>query len=456
MFCSLLTSAILLTAVFAAVFAEPATKFKDQLVNKHNEYRKKQGATNMNKLVWSDKLANLAEKWVSRCNFEHENKGFGENLAFSTKTDDVVNIDEAMQNWYDEIKDYNYAGKKCTPMSCHYTQLVWSQTREVGCAIKKCPSMSGMGQHVKDAWYIGCWYDPKGNDMAEFPYLSGAACSACLEGQTCEDGLCAGVGKEKCEDKSPRKDCVMWEASGNCQSNKPYMEKNCRQSCGFCTGGAQQACEDLSPKCEVWKKTCESNKSFMKPNCMKTCNFCEGGKRSIYEDMESRMLADRAVDTGDCKDTRADCYDLRTSCSDSNVRADCPVTCDTCPSSRRSNLARGLLRELMMADRTVDTGDCKDTRADCHDLRTSCSNSAALRADCPVTCDTCPSSRRSDLAPLLARAALLEDLMLADRAVDTGACQDKRSDCHDQRMKCGSDPDLRKNCPVTCDTCPAQ
>ncbi|WAR24711.1 PI15-like protein [Mya arenaria] len=325
MFCSLLTSAILLTAVFAAVFAEPATKFKDQL-------------------------------------------------------------------------------------------LVWSQTREVGCAIKKCPSMSGMGQHVKDAWYIGCWYDPKGNDMAEFPYLSGAACSACLEGQTCEDGLCAGVGKEKCEDKSPRKDCVMWEASGNCQSNKPYMEKNCRQSCGFCTGG----------------------------------------KRSIYEDMESRMLADRAVDTGDCKDTRADCYDLRTSCSDSNVRADCPVTCDTCPSSRRSNLARGLLRELMMADRTVDTGDCKDTRADCHDLRTSCSNSAALRADCPVTCDTCPSSRRSDLAPLLARAALLEDLMLADRAVDTGACQDKRSDCHDQRMKCGSDPDLRKNCPVTCDTCPAQ
>ena len=42
-----------------------------------------------------------------------------------------------------------------------YLQLVWAETREVGCAIKKCPSLTAFGQRVKDAWYIGCWYDPK-------------------------------------------------------------------------------------------------------------------------------------------------------------------------------------------------------------------------------------------------------------------------------------------------------
>lgn len=72
--------------------------------------------------VWSDTLAKEADAWISRCDFKHEMKGRGENLAFNTKTDDVSNIDEAMQGWYDEIKDYNYNGKKCG-MSCHYTQV---------------------------------------------------------------------------------------------------------------------------------------------------------------------------------------------------------------------------------------------------------------------------------------------------------------------------------------------
>ena len=72
--------------------------------------------------VWSDELAGMADSWISRCNFEHENKGKGENLAFNTATDDLKNIDTAMQDWYDEIKQYNYAGKACN-MACHYTQV---------------------------------------------------------------------------------------------------------------------------------------------------------------------------------------------------------------------------------------------------------------------------------------------------------------------------------------------
>lgn len=74
------------------------------------------------KQVWSDTLAKEADAWISRCNFEHENKGRGENLAFNTAKDDEANIAQAIQDWYDEIKMYNYAGKACG-MSCHYTQV---------------------------------------------------------------------------------------------------------------------------------------------------------------------------------------------------------------------------------------------------------------------------------------------------------------------------------------------
>lgn len=29
--------------------------------------------------------------------------------------------------------------------------------------------------------------------MSEYPYLKGKECSACLEGQGCDDGLCTGM-----------------------------------------------------------------------------------------------------------------------------------------------------------------------------------------------------------------------------------------------------------------------
>lgn len=50
-------------------------------------------------------------------------KGRGENLAFDSnpKKDEEL-INSSMKAWYDEIKDYNYAGKQCG-RSCHYTQV---------------------------------------------------------------------------------------------------------------------------------------------------------------------------------------------------------------------------------------------------------------------------------------------------------------------------------------------
>lgn len=137
-------------------------QYKKQLLDVHNAYRGMQGASDMQALVrtcmhtyvpqtcqsslflfffffcyqfkknphcslcfkvWDDQLSSEAANWIKRCQFEHEKKGRGENLAFDSnpKKDEEL-INSSMKAWYDEIKDYNYARKACG-RSCHYTQV---------------------------------------------------------------------------------------------------------------------------------------------------------------------------------------------------------------------------------------------------------------------------------------------------------------------------------------------
>ncbi|KAL3876782.1 hypothetical protein ACJMK2_034576 [Sinanodonta woodiana] len=272
-------TALLWIASISYVRPKVATEYKDLIIKLHNDYRKQQGASNMNLLEWDDKLANEAETWVLRCAFEHNNtkdmEGRGENLAFHAKLANEELIMDSMKTWYDEINSYNYAGKACFA-SCHYTQIVWAKTRKVGCAINTCARLRNSGWSGT-ANFFACWYYPKGNDMSEYPYDKGAACSTCLKGQTCNDQLCAGEGQEECVDKEPAM-CPNWSAMGQCTSNRPYMIKSCRLSCKFCQGQQKtEDCKDIWPtpgNCASWKSTCQSNKSFMMVNCKKTCGLC--------------------------------------------------------------------------------------------------------------------------------------------------------------------------------------
>ncbi|XP_048760809.1 cysteine-rich secretory protein LCCL domain-containing 2-like [Ostrea edulis] len=208
----------------------PVGPYKDQLLNLHNAYRLMQGAADMQALVWDDQLSKEAQAWTQRCVFEHQKKGRGENLAYDThrKTNEEL-INSSMKAWYDEIKDYNYYGKQCY-RSCHYTQIVWAKTRKVGCAIEKCDSMSTFGRMSKNAWYLACFYDPMGNNMSEYPYQKGEACTKCFKKQSCEKGLCTGV--EACEDYD--ENCNYWATNGECKKNPKFMSPKCRKSCGIC------------------------------------------------------------------------------------------------------------------------------------------------------------------------------------------------------------------------------
>ncbi len=137
------------------------------IVAAHNVWRKKVGVPN---LKWSDKLAGVAQNWANKlkrngkdgeCAFEHSTNDYGENLYWTSgKVTDVKRVVDA---WGNEVNDYNYSKNTCKQgkMCGHYTQIVWKDTKEVGCGKASCK----VGGEV---WV--CSYDPPGNYKGEKPY----------------------------------------------------------------------------------------------------------------------------------------------------------------------------------------------------------------------------------------------------------------------------------------------
>jgi pathogenesis-related protein 1 len=126
----------------------------------HNEVRAR---VDVQPLRWSDRLASRAQEWAGHLlqegQFYHRpHPTFGENLfeitGLRASPADVVSV------WSSEVRDYNYPAKTCRQVCGHYTQLVWSDTREVGCAVARNPG--------REVWV--CNYDPPGNWVGERPY----------------------------------------------------------------------------------------------------------------------------------------------------------------------------------------------------------------------------------------------------------------------------------------------
>lgn len=142
----------------------------------HNGVRLKHG---LKPLKWSDKLARYSQQWAEHlgkgrhCQIRHRtgNPPFGENLYRSSslqwdngKTEVVaINIKQVVKSWTDEERWFDLKRNRCQPgKKCgHYTQIVWHNTTEVGCAMKVCPDDS-------QTWV--CSYNPKGNYIGVRPY----------------------------------------------------------------------------------------------------------------------------------------------------------------------------------------------------------------------------------------------------------------------------------------------
>lgn len=143
----------------------------DALTAEHNRWRSRVGVPD---LKWSDKLADVAQDWADTlkkegCGFYHSGNGYGENLfmssalMYSDGRRELVNVTpkDAVDSWGNEVKDYNYADNSCSGVCGHYTQVVWKDTKEVGCARTVCDDKSQI-------WV--CSYTPAGNIVGRKPY----------------------------------------------------------------------------------------------------------------------------------------------------------------------------------------------------------------------------------------------------------------------------------------------
>ena len=138
------------------------------MLQEHNKARAEVG---VGPLHWSKQLANYAQEWathlaLTKCQFEHRphsgqwRQEHGENLFMGTAA--YYGVVDAVDAWVQE-KIY-YRGEAITSGNFdawgHYTQVIWKDTKEVGCAKMEC----------KGSVIVVCNYDPPGNVIGQKPY----------------------------------------------------------------------------------------------------------------------------------------------------------------------------------------------------------------------------------------------------------------------------------------------
>eukprot|EP00294_Goniomonas_avonlea_P013752 CAMPEP_0114553636 /NCGR_PEP_ID=MMETSP0114-20121206/7775_1 /TAXON_ID=31324 /ORGANISM="Goniomonas sp, Strain m" /LENGTH=347 /DNA_ID=CAMNT_0001738615 /DNA_START=12 /DNA_END=1055 /DNA_ORIENTATION=+ len=145
---------------------------KTKILDQHNAYRCMHGA---NPLTWDSALEASANTWANTraaagCGMVHSTPPstdpYGENLAWgSVPTYFDSFIEGAVDAWYDEVANYNFAtGASNGGTIGHFTQVVWKATTKVGCAVGRC----------SNAEIIVCQYKAAGNYAGQYVANIGA------------------------------------------------------------------------------------------------------------------------------------------------------------------------------------------------------------------------------------------------------------------------------------------
>lgn len=146
----------------------------DQMLEAHNQVRREVGVPD---LVWSAELAEFAQEWADvlisgpglrhRPAAERDDGRIGENLSgsyWSAPGGALRSPQRAIQGWAEEKDYYDHASNTCAngKICGHYTQMVWAETTEVGCAVARNEDAT------RDVWV--CNYTPAGNIIGQRPY----------------------------------------------------------------------------------------------------------------------------------------------------------------------------------------------------------------------------------------------------------------------------------------------
>jgi hypothetical protein len=143
------------------------TAFISAILEHHNTYR---SALQLPALVWSPELASDALLWAKHLadidKGQHDQDIFGkegENLWWGTSN--AFSFSDMVEAWGAEKKSFREGlFPDCrvnrTAVIGHYTQIVWRDTRSVGCAL--------VGNGKND--YFVCRYSAAGNIIGQKPY----------------------------------------------------------------------------------------------------------------------------------------------------------------------------------------------------------------------------------------------------------------------------------------------
>jgi pathogenesis-related protein 1 len=140
--------------------ADADESFAQPIVAAHNAVRMHVGVPPVS---WSAKLAEVAQQWADTLirsgTFQHRTPYvYGENLFEITGA--AATPAEVIDAWASEARNYRYENNSCSATCGHYTQIVWRDTKEVGCGMAK--------NETRQVWV--CEYDPPGNIEGERPY----------------------------------------------------------------------------------------------------------------------------------------------------------------------------------------------------------------------------------------------------------------------------------------------
>ncbi|XP_026700915.1 LOW QUALITY PROTEIN: cysteine-rich secretory protein 2 [Athene cunicularia] len=198
-----------------------------QILDLHNEIRRSvvPTASNMLKMVWSEKAAKNAEKWAKNCGMKISPRDqrvingvtCGENVLLSSNPKTWA---EAIQVWRSQSSNFKY-GFGATAKNVNienYTQLIWYNSYQIGCAVAYCPKK-------QFKYFYVCQYCPSGNRASQIatPYKSGPKCADCPG--HCDKGLCTNP----CKYQDLAENCGNLKSLFGC--GHPQMKKNCPATC---------------------------------------------------------------------------------------------------------------------------------------------------------------------------------------------------------------------------------
>ncbi|KAF4532746.1 hypothetical protein B566_EDAN007713 [Ephemera danica] len=161
------------------------SKQKDEVINLHNKLRKDimngtlkkfaPPAVSMSSMAWDNELAKIAQRSAEQCKMEHDKNrkvdrypSVGQNIYMKTLSyrkdleNTGPNMTQVIFSWFNEVKEFRFPPEnidpfKFNPDTGHYTQVVWAETKFIGCGFST----------FTDKKYIQiltfCNYGPGGN-----------------------------------------------------------------------------------------------------------------------------------------------------------------------------------------------------------------------------------------------------------------------------------------------------